>query len=160
MPTHVYHPTRSPASWWDRLLVHPIDSAVALLAVMFGALAALSMVTGGFTPSKSLDSMPTIVVWLFALFLVTGGVLALLGLNWPGEDVSTGWALERFGWLLSFGGFTVYTISVCWHYPGSIFSWLVPGVIAIGCLLRFRSLVLIERSVRRAVAEVKDLPSV
>lgn len=89
-PTHVYHPTRSPVSWWDRLLVHPIDSAVAVLAVMFVSLAALSMVTGGFTPSKSLDSMPTLVVWLFTLFLVTGDVLALLGLNWSGDDVSTG----------------------------------------------------------------------
>lgn len=127
---------------------------------MFGVLAAASMVTGGFTPSKSLDHMPALVVWLFALFLMGGGVLSLLGLNWPGDDVSTGWALERFGWLLSFGGFTVYTISVCWHYPDSIFSWLVPGVIALGCLLRFWSLVLIERSVRQAVADGEDRPRV
>lgn len=160
MPTHVYHPIRTPTTWVDRLLVHPIDSAVAVLALLFGALATVSLFAPTFAPSRSMDDMPTAVVWLFALFLIGGGLLVLTGLNWVGDDVSTGWAQERFGWLLCFGGFTVYTISVLWHFPGSVFSWLVPGVIALGALLRFYSLVLIERSVRKAVAEVEGLPSV
>ena len=155
MPTHVYQPTRNPPSWIDRLLVHPMDTAVAVLSLFFGVLAAVSMFTPAFIPSKSMDQMPLLVVILVSSFLAAGGVLSIIGLNWSGDDVSTGWALERFGLLLSGGGFVAYAISVSWHYPESVFSWIVPLVLGLGGFLRFTSVILIERHTRRKIAEVK-----
>ncbi|MET4059767.1 hypothetical protein ABIB35_001299 [Arthrobacter sp. UYP6] len=127
MPTHVYQPTHNPPSWWDRMLVHPMDTAVAALSMVFGVFAAVSLFTPHFIPSKSMGQMPLLVVILVSSFLAAGGVLSLIGLNWSGADVSTGWALERFVLLLSGGGFVAYAISVSWHYPESVFSWVVPG---------------------------------
>lgn len=155
MPTHVYQPTRNPPSWVDRLLVHPMDTTVAAVSVIFGLLAAASVITPGFIPSKSMDQMPLLVVILVSSFLAAGGVLSIIGLNWAGEDVSTGWALERFGLLLSGGGFVAYAISVSWHYPESVFSWIVPLMLGLGGFLRFASVLMIERHTRRTIAEVK-----
>ncbi|MGP5071654.1 hypothetical protein ACTXI0_04520 [Arthrobacter rhombi] len=137
------------------MLVHPLDTTVAVVAVFFGVLVALSLFVPEFIPSKSMDKMPWPVIVLVSGFLGTGGLLALVGLNWWGDSVSRGWALERFGWLLAAGGFTTYAISVSWHYPESLFSWCVPIALAAGCLLRFVSIVRIEKSVRRTLAEVK-----
>lgn len=155
MPTHVYQPLRNPPNWRDRLLVHPLDTTVAVVAVFFGVLVALSLFVDEFIPSQSMDKMPWPVVVLVGAFLGAGGLLALVGLNWWGDTVSRRWALERFGWLLATGGFTTYAISVSWHYPGSLFSWCVPLALAAGCLLRFVSIVRIEKSVRQTLAEVK-----
>lgn len=155
MPTHVYQPLRNPPNWRDRLLVHPLDTTVAVVAVFFGVLVALSLFVPEFIPSKSMDKMPWPVIVLVSGFLGSGGLLALVGLNWWGDTVSRGWALERFGWLLATGGFTTYAISVSWHYPASVFAWGVPLALAAGCLLRFVSIVRIEKSVRQTLAEVK-----
>lgn len=155
MPTHVYQPARTPPSWWDRLLVHPMDTTVAVVSLAFGVVMAMSLLLDGFVPSKSMDQMPVPVVALVAGFLVAGGVLSLTGLNWWGDDVSHGWALERFGWLLVVGGFSTYAISVAWYYPGSIFAWGVPLILTLGGLLRFWSVVKIERATRLTIAEVK-----
>jgi len=156
LPTHVYQPLRNPPTWLDRLLVHPLDMTVALIAFGFGLLVAISVASTTFSPSKSMDQMPLVVVVLVAVFLTSGGAISLVGLNWSGDEVSKGWALERFGWLLSLGGFAVFAISVSWHYPGSVFSWGMPLALSIGCLLRFISLVLIERSTRKIITETEN----
>ena len=98
-------------------------TTVTLVAVFFGVLVALSLFVPEFIPSKSMDKMPWPVIVLVSGFLGSGGLLALVGLNWWGDMVSRGWALERFGWLLATGGFTTYAISVSWHYPASVFAW-------------------------------------
>ena len=155
MPTHVYKPVHSPPSWWDRLLVHPLDTTVAVVSILFGALVTLSLSLPSFTPSNSLASMPLWIAAPMAVFFTSGGVLALVGLNWWGDVVSFGWALERFGWLLAAGGLLTYAISVSWHFPESVFSWGVPLALGLGGLLRFGSLVMIERATRTTIAEVK-----
>lgn len=158
MPTHVYQPSRNPPTWRDRLLVHPTDTTVALIAILFGVLVVLPLFFPDFTPSKSMDKMPWQIVVLVSGFLGTGGVLSMLGLNWWGDDVSKGWAIERFGWVLSGGGFATYAISVSWHYPESMFAWGVPLALGIGSIFRAWSIALIERATRRKVAEVKGAP--
>lgn len=155
MPTHVYKPVHSPPSWWDRLLVHPMDTTVAVVSILFGVLVTLSLSVPSFTPSNSLASMPLFIGILLAVFFTSGGVLVLTGLNWWGDVVSFGWALERFGWLLSVGGFVTYAISVSWHFPGSVFAWGVPLALGLGGLLRFWSIVKIEQSTRSTIAEVQ-----
>ncbi|MFB9798346.1 hypothetical protein ACFFON_15515 [Arthrobacter citreus] len=132
-----------------------MDATVAAVSVIFGLLAAASLIAPDFIPSKSMEQMPLLVVVLVSSFLAAGGVLSIIGLNWSGDDVSTGWALERFGLLLSGGGFVAYAISVSWHYPESVFSWTVPLLLGLGGFLRFASVLMIERRTRRTIAEVK-----
>lgn len=155
MPTHVYHPTRVPPSLWDRILVHPLDNTASVISVLFGMTAVGALLFPGFIPSASMDQMPDLLVVTVSVFLVVGGLLELFGLHWWGDVVSQGWALERTGWLLSFGGFVTYAVSVSWHYPHSLYAWGVPLMLGMGCLLRFWSVVKIERSTRRMIAEVR-----
>ena len=155
MPTHVYKPVHDPPTWRDRLLVHPMEVPVAAMLVLSGGVAGLALLVPGFTPNRSLDAMPGLTVVLVAAFLFAGGILALTGLYWRGDNVSTGWALERFGWLLASGGFATYAISVCWHFPGSLFAWGFPLGLGIACFFRFWSLVKIEEATRQVIAEVK-----
>lgn len=156
MPSHVYHPLNDPPTWWDRVLVHPLDNAVALLSFLFGITAGSALLFPQYVPSTSMDNMPSAVVAAVALFLAAGGVLEILGLHWWGDVVSDGWAFERFGWLLSVGGFTTYAVAVAISYPNSTYAWGVPLVLSLGCLLRFWSVVKIERSTRRLIAEVRN----
>lgn len=155
MPTHVYKPVNNPPTLWDRLLVHPMDTTVAVVSLLFGVIIGLSICVPGFIPSQSMEQMPLFVAALFAVFTFAGGVLTLIGLNWWGDVVSHGWALERFGWLVSVGGFLGYAISVAWRFPDSVFAWGVPLALGLGGLLRFWSIVMIERSTRRTIAEVR-----
>jgi hypothetical protein len=136
-------------------MVHPFDSTAALIALLFGVFVAISLLTPDFVPSKSMDKMPGLVVVLVSGFLGTGGAVAITGLNWWGDNVSTGWALERFGWLLAAGGFITYSISVSWHYPESVFSWAIPLALGLGSALRALSIFFIERSVRSRIARVE-----
>ena len=155
MPTHVYHPTNTPPTLWDRLLVHPLDNAVAFLAVMFGLTSGVSILLPGFIPSASMDQMIWPVVVAVAVFLMAGGVLGLTGLHWSGDTVSDGWALERLGWLLSAAGFLVYAISVGFSYANSLYAWGVPLGLSLGCALRVWSVVKIERGTRQLIKEVR-----
>lgn len=155
MPTHVYHPTNTPPTLWDRLLVHPLDNAVALMAVMFGLTSGSSVLMPGFVPSSTMDEMAWPVVALVSSVLLLGGVIGLLGLHWQGDTVSDGWALERLGWLLSSAGFLVYSIGVGASYLGSLYSWGVPLGLALGCALRVWSVVKIERGTRQLIKEVR-----
>lgn len=156
MPTHVFQPVRNPPRWWERLLVHPLDMTVAAVAVLFGALVILSLIVPDFIPSKSMDKMPWPIVILVSGFLGSGGILALAGLNWWGDNVSTGWGVEQLGWWLAAGGFVTYSLSVSWHYPGSAFAWGVPLALGVGAIIRALSIILIERGVRATIKEVED----
>lgn len=156
MPTHVYHPSRTPASWYDRILVHPFDNGVATLTAIFGLVMLVALSRQGFNPSTSMMRLPVPGATAVALGCAAGGPLALIGLHWTGETVSKGWALERFGWLLVTGGLGGYAIAVAWNFPGSLYSWLVPAILAACALLRFISLVLIERNTRRTLSAVRE----
>ena len=157
MPDHVYQPQRNPPTWGDRLMVHPLDSAAAFIALLFGVFVALSLLVPEFIPSKSMDKMPWPVVVLVSGLLGTGGGVAATGLNWWGDNVSTGWKLEYAGWLSASGGFITYAISVSWHYPESLFAWVIPLALGVGSALRALSVILIMRSVGRKRAEAEGV---
>lgn len=156
MPTHVYKPLRYPPTWWDRLMVHPLDTMAAVIALLFAIFLGASALAPGFKPSPSLEELPFYIGIVLALWFAAAGTLVLIGLNWQGEEVSRGWALERFGWLLSAGSFLGYSLSVGFYRPESLFSWGVPLALAVGSVLRFWSVVLIERSTRRTLEEVRE----
>lgn len=155
MPTHVYKPVHSPPSWWDRVLVHPMETGVSVISGIFGVVVLLGLLLPGFTPSPSLNEILWPLVAVQGVFLAVGGALAFAGLQWAGDDVSTGWALERFGWLVSAGGFLTYGAAVLDEYPDSIISWGLPIALGLASLLRCWSVVRIERAMRISIAEVK-----
>lgn len=152
MPTHVYHPSRNPPRFIDRLLVHPFDNIIATLSILYGVLLLLAGFWGGEGPSPSFDQVPDWLAILVGAFATSGGVLALTGLHWSGNDVSRGWAFEKFGWILALAAFTSYVIAVLYVFPGSVLAWATPACLALGMGLRLVSLVLIERNERRQKA--------
>lgn len=151
MPNHVYIPLRTPPTWRDRLYIHSMDLTVAGIAVMFGLTVGLSLILPDFVPSRSMDKMPWPITMLISFFMGFGGILAIVGLYWRGDDASEGWARERLGWVLAAAGFFTYAISVGWSYPGSLFSWGVPFALGVGSYIRVEAIKRIEREVRRAV---------
>lgn len=155
MPNHVYQPKHSPPTWVDRVLVHPMETTVIAASVFFGAVVGLSILVPGFVPSASMHKMPLLVVALVGASLIAGGVLSIVGLHWHGQ-LAKGWAIERFGWLLSFGGFSAFGATVFLFYPNSIFSWGIPLVLGLGCLLRIWSVSRIE-STFRLTQQLKEL---
>lgn len=156
MPTHVYIPRHTRLTWYDRVLVHPMDNAVAVLAAVFGFTMLVALARQGFNPSASMLRLPHLVAAVVAVCCAAGGVLSLLGLHWRGETVSRGWAIERAGWLCITGGLAAYGISVGWNFPGSLYSWLVPALLALGAFLRFISLILLERNTRQTLTQVRE----
>lgn len=155
MPTHVYHPLHSPPRWYDRLLVHPWDNIFAVLTTVLGLLMVAALARQGFVPSASIGKMPGGISLALALCCIVGGPLTLTGLHWTGDTVSRGWALERLGWLSVAGGLGGLSICIAYNYPSSVYTWLLPGAIAVGAVLRFVSLVLIERNTRRTLTVVR-----
>lgn len=156
VPAHVYKPLNDPPSLWDKILVHPMDFAVGLISVWFGVVTILAVIIDGFIPSPALEAIAPAIVFAVSTSLLLGGTTSLVGLFWNGDNLSTGWDLERVGWLMSTGGFISYSISVSMLYPFSVFSWGVPAGLALGCLLRFWAVVKLERNTRLMIAEVKD----
>lgn len=159
MPAHVYKPLKDPPSLGERILVHPLETTVLVTAMVVGALIAASMAPGTFTPSSALEELPVAVVITVATLLLVGAWLGTVGLFWVGDTVSTGWELERWGWLLLAGGFLTYAGSVISLYPHSVFSWGIPTALGFGCLLRFVSVLLLERNTRRMIAQVRGIRS-
>lgn len=149
MPTHVYQPPQ-PVTWLGRLLVHPLDTAVAVIAVSMSAVITLSLIFPEFIPSSTLERMPAVISILAAALLGGGGVAAIIGLNWTGDNISTGWELERWSWLAAAGGFITFGISASYQYKDSVFLWLPPMILALGAVLRAASVFLIELGVRRS----------
>lgn len=62
--------------------------AVAVVAIWFGMLVAMSLIVPDFISSKNMDRMLWCIVRLVSGFLGTKGVLMLIGLNWNGDNVS------------------------------------------------------------------------
>lgn len=87
-------------------------------------------------PAELVGGMPQFIGILLAVFPALCGALILIGLNWRCDVVSHRWAPERFGLMLSVGGFVGYSISVSWYFPESVFLWGAPLALRLGGLLR------------------------
>lgn len=154
MPTHIYQPRHQRVTAWDRVLVHPLETGVSVISGVFGVVVLLGLLLPNFTPSPSLNEITGLLVAAQGAFLAVGGALAFAGLQWAGDDVSTGWALERFGWLVSAGGFLTYGAAVREEYPDSLLSWGLPIALGLSSLLRCWVVLLIERALRSSIAKV------
>lgn len=155
MPQHVYIPTRQPARWYDRLLVHPMDHATAVIAFAYGLVLVILRPLLGASPSETFSELPEWIVYGSGAFLLAGGVLIIAGHHWPDEVVTKGWGIEQFGWILTAGGFTALAISFTFleNFTGIV----VGGALGAGACLRWLSLVLMRRGAQSLVEEADEL---
>lgn len=145
-----YHPIYTPPRWWERILIHPMENVLAVLALTSGAIIIAGILIDHFQPSRSMADMPWLLVLLCGAFTGVGGILALTGLHWRDTSaINTAWGIERTGWILSAGGFFVYAIAVAMSFPNSVFSWLIPTGLGIASSLRAVSLLMIWLMARR-----------
>lgn len=151
MPQHVYTPKRYPPTWWDRVLVHPMDHAAALIALTFGVLMALVYPITGAVPSPAFNNVPWWLNWGAGAFLLVGGAAVLVGLHWTGDKVSAGWGVELGGWALATGGLAA--VALAFAAGQSPAAWMIPGILTLGALIRWWSLWMIIQRARRAVEE-------
>lgn len=153
-----YTPLREPPDWRDRLLAHPMENAVACLAILFSVLVGISLFFDEFVPSESIDHFPIWLAAIFVLMIGAGGLLVLFGLNRRSkerENLVKRWATEKLGWSFTAAGLSFYGLSVLAVFPASLLAWSVPLILAAGAILRWRALSHIERDTRQLVAEVK-----
>lgn len=161
MPTKVFHPTTDPPRLWDRLRVHPMTNPVALGTALCGALLVMASVIPSYTPSQGLATAPLWLELLTGIMLLAGGLLAVVGLHWPGEGVDTGWAIERSGWALMAGGWLSTAIAMMASgVPGNSLVVVLILSIAAGSVGRFFAVLGIEARARRQVAELRTLEKV
>lgn len=153
MPEHVYLPATQTPSWWDRVLVHSTDHAIAAIAVVFGLLMAVAFPVAGVIASPTFALIPAVLHVGAGVFLLFGGLLAIAGLHWTGDRVSVGWGVELVGWSLVVGG--MLAVSIAFAAGGSLAGWIIPGLLAIGALLRWYSVVLIRKSAHAAVNDAE-----
>lgn len=161
MPTRVFHPINEPPHLWDRLRVHPMTNPIALGTALCGALLVMASVIPGYLPSQGLAAAPLWLELLTGIMLVAGGLLAIVGLHWPGEDIGAGWAAERSGWALMAGGwFSAAIAMMASGVPGNSLAVALIFSIAIGATGRFFAVLGIESQARRQVAEMRTLEKV
>ena len=151
MPTHMDMPRGRRITWRDRVLTHPNDHAVAILATVFGVLMALTPLTG-LGPSKVMEQMPLWLVFLSGASMALGGVLTLVGLQWPKEPVSDGWAIEQAGWSGVFAGLASYAIASAYVTTAPAGA-LIPAVLTAGAAVRWLSFFYIRANARAAVED-------
>lgn len=158
MPSHVYPPRHNPPSFMDRLLMHTSDAGVsALLTVPVALQVILAPLLPGYEPSNTLDTLSVIASIGMAVMLGAGGVLATMGLFWSGHVVSTGWALERCGWIFVAGGWSGFSYMALMGDPSTTLAWYIPGALSLMAWARLVVIVKIEHATRPAVEAVKEI---
>ena len=150
MPQHVYLPIRNPPNWWDRVLVHPLAHAIAVIDTVFGALMTLAYPITGQVPSPAFNNVPWWLNFGAGAFLLLGGALVVVGIHWVGTNVSTGWKAELGGWTLTTGGLAA--VAIAFAAGTSPAAWLIPGILTLGSLIRWWALSLIIKTARAKAA--------
>lgn len=157
MPAHVLHARHNPPTVADKTAIHSSDVTLAAAAVMVAVQVLLTALIPSYEPSPSLEGVNEALGLSLAAFAATGGTLWYLGLVWPGETVSVGWALERAGCWLTAGAWGAYATVVAIAYPEATISWSIPAVLALGALARSIVVWRIEQHVRPAAARARSI---
>lgn len=167
MPSHVPKPRHKPPTPGDHYEIHSVA-----IDLSFGAIAtALVMMAGrlvpGMTAFMSQAEMPLWVTLLTALFLATGGVLAIKGFTWEDQDdVAPGLLMEKAGWRFQAIGWSGTALPILLHFPlQSVAAWILFFGLSWTAFHRSRVVARIEKRSRpmqdqldAARAEGDDLP--
>lgn len=150
MPRHQYVPDPRIPGWLNRLLAHPFENAVAVVALFFGITLFIVAVSDEVVPSKALDNLSFGLSALMGVTAFFGAAGTLIGAHWWGENLGKGWIIERSGLAGLSSFYLVYGVSVVYSFPDSWFSWLQPIILGGACAVRVIALTLTKRWIRRA----------
>lgn len=155
MTKHVLPERPIPEALYWRLLRHSNGVGLATLPIVLSLVVLVSAFLPSFEPSMSLARIPDVLNVALASIIGTGGVVALCGLLWNGKVVSTGWTLERSGWLLVAGGWDGYAAAVLYYFPEQVIAWVIPAYLGALALVRAIVVYIIERILRPRAENAK-----
>ena len=147
-PAHVPRPRNEPPSRMDRMRIHSSDLGLALLSLVISAQVLATALIPRYEPSLTLIGIHPILAFFLAVFIGVGGVLAIRGLLWSGDIVSSGWTLEKIGWILVGSGWLGYAALVAEAFHESSISYSIPGVLGVLALIRAYVVWTIEKDTR------------
>ena len=158
MPAHIPIPKNDPPTLRDRIDLHSSDAGLAaLLTLPVASQVFLAPLLPGYTPSNTLSTLSVIASVVMAVMLGAGGVLATMGLFWRGNIVSTGWALEKVGFIFVGGGWGGFAWMAFDRNPTTTIAWYIPLVLSFLAFYRYRVVKRIEAEMRpRAEAARKQ----
>ena len=145
----MYAPQHDPPLAVERFLATP---GLALLA-FWTILVAFQVALDPFSPrvlfSQALGELEPRTAILLGVFMLAGGVGALVGMLNAWDNRTRAWALERAAWVLVIAGWLSYSIIVARAFPGSTISWGSPLFYCLMAGARIVALALTERKARR-----------
>lgn len=153
MPDRSRHARRQPPSITDHILSHPCEVALAVWWVLLGAAIAVGLIPGAPDISRVVDNLPLPVALALAVSVGVGGGLALVGVTWPGERLSTAWRIERTGLLLAASGWAAYLVIIATAATVSTFTASMAATMIVAAVLRLIALHGVEADTRAVVAQ-------
>lgn len=145
----MYAPQHDPPLAVERFLATPGLALLALWTAFVAFQVALDPLSPRVLFSQELGELEPRTAILLGVFMLTGGVGALVGMLNSWDNRTRAWALERAAWVLVIAGWLSYSIIVARTFPGSTISWGSPLFYCLMAGARIVALVLTERKARR-----------
>lgn len=99
-------------------------------------------------PIVGIYRLPEIVYCIVGALVSLGGLTVLVGLQWPRTTISTGWSIERAGWIVHGSGWAGATLVLCNLQPVMLFGVITGTALAAASALRFLLLRTVEKQAR------------
>lgn len=159
MPHRSYLPRHKPATWWERVLMHPMENGVAVLAGYMGITNVIRVISALEDPTRLPGLYPSWLLLIIAALNISGAIYALVALHWKLlSDVGRSWAMERMGWSLIIASAGAYSVTVWYFFPEGTGNIPFRVIIAIAAGVRVISLFMIEKRVRAVQRKLGDTP--
>lgn len=107
-------------------------------------------------PHVGLLAYPVPLLWAFAAWVGTGGLLIFVGLLLVGPYLRIGRGLEKAGLWLALTSWSTIALVDAWQSPSVVLEWGTYLTLVVGCSLRLYALHKIEHAVQ--VATDTDAP--
>lgn len=147
MADYRYRPRHQPPLRSDRVLLRPLEHVFAGFSVIIGGVLLVNLVVPG--PLVGIYRLPDIVYFIVGSLVASGGLAVLLGLQWPRVTISTGWSIERAGWIVHGTGWAGATIVLLNLEPVMVFGVITGTALSTASLLRFLLLRTVEKQARQ-----------
>jgi glucan phosphoethanolaminetransferase (alkaline phosphatase superfamily) len=154
MPTHLYKTKHVPPKFYDIILAHALEIAIAAFSVVAGLLVGLNAKDlDVFASTTPLRFLPIHLLYGLAIFLFVGGLTALFGVLVRRNNIRAELNVEQTGWLILCAGWMAYAWAAIYYADGAAMSYIFAGAVALGSALRAVALFATERQLDAAVRE-------
>lgn len=151
MPSHLYSTMKNPPRWWDILLAHALEIAVACYSALVGTMVTLSAVYFNESHTGVLSQLPLFLVYAIGIFVGAGGMTALVGLLVRRNNIRVELNVEQIGWIILSVGWLAYLYAALRYADGSITAVSAGLFISLGGFTRAAALIVLERQLERTV---------